>query len=68
MQSVERCIKQLDEKDQIAEKGEYRHFMQKEIFEQATVLADTTAGRIAQRSYTRSYFWLSGRRAFRTDQ
>ena len=47
--AVSREVHQLDEKDQIAEKGEYRHFMQKEIFEQATVLADTTAGRIAQR-------------------
>ncbi|MDG1819555.1 MAG: glutamine--fructose-6-phosphate transaminase (isomerizing) [Porticoccaceae bacterium] len=44
---VERPINQLDEKDLIAEKGQYRHFMQKEIFEQPTVLANTTAGRIA---------------------
>ena len=44
--SVERSQQQLDEKDLIAEKGEYRHFMQKEMFEQASVLADTTAGRI----------------------
>ena len=44
--SVERSKQQLDEKDLIAEKGEYRHFMQKEMFEQASVLADTTAGRI----------------------
>jgi len=44
---VKRPIKQLDEKDLIAEKGQYRHFMQKEIFEQPTVLANTTAGRIA---------------------
>jgi glucosamine--fructose-6-phosphate aminotransferase (isomerizing) len=45
---VERPINQLDEKDLIAEKGQYRHFMQKEIFEQPTVLANTTAGRIAK--------------------
>jgi glucosamine--fructose-6-phosphate aminotransferase (isomerizing) len=44
--SVKRSQQQLDEKDLIAEKGEYRHFMQKEMFEQASVLADTTAGRI----------------------
>ena len=41
-----REIHQLDDNDHIAEKGEYRHFMQKEMFEQATVLADTFAGRI----------------------
>ena len=44
--SVERSQQQLDEKDLVAEKGEYRHFMKKEMFEQASVLADTTAGRI----------------------
>lgn len=45
--SVERPIDELDEADQIAEKGHYRHFMQKEIFEQPTVLANTLAGRLA---------------------
>ena len=44
---VKRQLQQLDDADQIAEKGQYRHFMQKEIFEQAAVLADTFAGRIA---------------------
>ena len=46
-QQVSRDVQQLDEADQIAEKGKYRHFMQKEIFEQPTVLANTLAGRIA---------------------
>lgn len=46
-QKVSRDVQQLDEADQIAEKGKYRHFMQKEIFEQPTVLANTLAGRIA---------------------
>ena len=46
-QKVSRDVQQLDEEDQIAEKGKYRHFMQKEIFEQPTVLANTLAGRIA---------------------
>ncbi len=45
---VDRPINQLDEKDLIAEKGHYRHFMQKEIFEQPGVLANTIAGRIAK--------------------
>ncbi|MGB2376041.1 MAG: glutamine--fructose-6-phosphate transaminase (isomerizing), partial [Porticoccaceae bacterium] len=45
---VQRPMQQLDDKDQIAEKGQYRHFMQKEIFEQSSVLADTFAGRIAR--------------------
>ena len=45
---VKRSMQQLNDQDQIAEKGQYRHFMQKEIFEQASVLADTFAGRIAR--------------------
>jgi glucosamine--fructose-6-phosphate aminotransferase (isomerizing) len=45
--AIKRHLHELDEKDQIAEKGQYRHFMQKEIFEQADVLTDTFAGRIA---------------------
>jgi len=43
---VNREVHQLDDTDHRAEKGRYRHFMQKEMFEQATVLADTFAGRI----------------------
>jgi len=44
---VERPIDTLDEAEQVAEKGQYRHFMQKEIFEQPTVLANTLSGRLA---------------------
>ena len=44
---IERPLEQLDEKDQIANKGEYRHYMQKEIFEQVSVLAQTMDGRLA---------------------
>jgi len=44
--AVERAVQELDEGDQIAEKGQYRHFMQKEIFEQASVLAHTFSARI----------------------
>jgi glucosamine--fructose-6-phosphate aminotransferase (isomerizing) len=44
---VERPIDKLDEADQVAEKGQYRHFMQKEIFEQPTVLGNTIDGRLA---------------------
>lgn len=54
--SVERPMTTLDEKDQIAEKGEYRHFMQKEIFEQAKVLGDTFAGRIGKDSIHEAIF------------
>ena len=39
-QQQERPLQELEEGDQVASKGAYRHFMQKEIFEQSTVLAD----------------------------
>ncbi|MGB2046026.1 MAG: glutamine--fructose-6-phosphate transaminase (isomerizing) [Porticoccaceae bacterium] len=45
---VERPMQELADKDQIADKGQYRHFMQKEMFEQPAVLAETFAGRIAE--------------------
>ena len=44
---VVRSVNELDEADQVAEKGQYRHFMQKEIFEQPTVIANTLSGRLA---------------------
>ncbi|MDA0796312.1 MAG: glutamine--fructose-6-phosphate transaminase (isomerizing) [Proteobacteria bacterium] len=45
---VQRELHQLSDADQVADKGQYRHFMQKEMFEQATVLANTFAGRIGK--------------------
>ncbi len=44
---VNRPVQQMEEVDQVAEKGRYRHFMQKEIFEQPSVLGNTFEGRIA---------------------
>ena len=45
---VQRQVTKLEDHDLIAEKGKFRHYMQKEIFEQAKILADTTAGRISE--------------------
>ena len=45
---VQRQVTKLEDHDVIAEKGKFRHYMQKEIFEQAKILADTTAGRISE--------------------
>ena len=45
---AQREAHQVSETDQVADKGQYRHFMQKEMFEQATVLANTFAGRIGK--------------------
>ncbi|MAJ86603.1 MAG: glutamine--fructose-6-phosphate transaminase (isomerizing) [Cellvibrionales bacterium TMED49] len=45
---VERLFTKLEDRDVIAEKGEFRHYMQKEIFEQTKVFTATTAGRISK--------------------
>ena len=44
--SVTRDIKILDLKDDAANKGEFQHFMQKEIFEQAEAINATLEGRV----------------------
>ena len=63
--SVKRQLQQLDDADHIAEKGQYRHFMQKEIFEQASVLADTFAGRIATDHIREAIFGYQAEDLFR---
>ena len=45
---VERSIVQLTDKAEAASKGEYRHYMLKEIFEQPEVLKRTLQGRISK--------------------
>lgn len=49
-QKVQREIHITQQNYDIAEKGNYRHFMQKEIFEQPKALIDTIEGRIHQYS------------------
>jgi glucosamine--fructose-6-phosphate aminotransferase (isomerizing) len=63
--SVERQQQELSDNDQIAEKGEYRHFMQKEIFEQPKALADTFAGRIGQRHIREAIFGYQAESLFK---
>ncbi|KUJ83126.1 glutamine--fructose-6-phosphate transaminase (isomerizing) [Microbulbifer flavimaris] len=45
-QEVSRPVNKLDGGHDAADKGRYRHYMQKEIFEQPAVVAATMAGRI----------------------
>lgn len=47
---VERNIEKIKEAVESAEKGHYRHFMLKEIYEQPTVIRNTLLGRISQDS------------------
>lgn len=45
---VERNVHQLDDVDQVAEKGRFRHYMLKEIHEQTEALSRVLEGRIAR--------------------
>ncbi|WKD49807.1 glutamine--fructose-6-phosphate transaminase (isomerizing) [Microbulbifer spongiae] len=47
---VSRPVHKLDGGHDVADKGRYRHYMQKEIFEQPQVVAATLAGRIGEHS------------------
>ncbi|WP_444936950.1 glutamine--fructose-6-phosphate transaminase (isomerizing) [Microbulbifer sp. JMSA004] len=49
-EEVSRPVHKLTGGHEATEKGRYRHFMQKEIFEQPQVVASTLAGRIGERS------------------
>jgi len=49
-QEVSRPVHKLDGGHDVADKGRYRHYMQKEIFEQPEVVAATLAGRIGDQS------------------
>ncbi|QTP56877.1 glutamine--fructose-6-phosphate transaminase (isomerizing) [Billgrantia sulfidoxydans] len=49
-QAAQRPIQTFEHGDGAASKGEYRHFMQKEIFEQPAVIAAALEGRLGERS------------------
>lgn len=53
---VKRATHPLNETTQTAVKGNYRHFMLKEIYEQPQVLAETLEGRIASLSLLKASF------------
>lgn len=55
-QSVQRQQHPLDDDNQTASKGNYRHFMLKEIHEQSKVLADTLEGRIVSLDVLKASF------------
>lgn len=55
-QPVERQLHPLDNDNQAASKGPYRHFMLKEIYEQTKVLTDTLEGRILSQEVLKASF------------
>jgi glucosamine--fructose-6-phosphate aminotransferase (isomerizing) len=57
----ERDIEQVDELHDSADKGEYRHFMQKEIYEQPQVFEQTLQGRIGKNYLVEECFGAAAR-------
>jgi glucosamine--fructose-6-phosphate aminotransferase (isomerizing) len=62
--SVEREVITLSGGDDAADKGNYRHYMLKEIFEQPEVLKDTLQGRISSKSVLPEAFGSEARAIF----
>jgi len=62
--SVEREVITLSGSDDAADKGNYRHYMLKEIFEQPEVLKDTLQGRISSKSVLPEAFGSEARAIF----
>ncbi|MEW5972640.1 MAG: glutamine--fructose-6-phosphate transaminase (isomerizing) [Pseudomonadota bacterium] len=62
---VERSVKLSSLTAAAAEKGEYRHFMQKEIFDQPRAVAETLEGRIAGAHVLEGIFGVSSTDIFR---
>ena len=63
---VTRDIKTLDLKDDAANKGEFAHFMQKEIFEQAEAINATLEGRVLHERLLDGIFGENAKAIFKT--
>ena len=61
---VQRKRVQLSDRERSASKGEFRHFMEKEIFEQPSVIADTLQGRLGQAHVLEESFGLDAKEIF----
>lgn len=53
---LERKIHELDYQEDAVDRGEYRHFMQKEIFEQSRAIADTIESRLSDKGVMPAIF------------
>lgn len=62
---VQRPVAEVNIENDEAVKGEYRHFMQKEIYEQTKVVTDTLAGRISDEHFVVECFGTNARDVFR---
>ncbi len=61
---VDRPISTLNEGAEVADKGEFRHYMLKEIYEQPSVMANTLMGRIGKEQLLEEVFGSSAASIF----
>ncbi len=61
---VEREIQQLTDAEESADKGEYRHYMLKEIYEQTKVLNNTLQGRVSKTAVLEEAFGTEAKAIF----
>ena len=62
---VERDVTQINEVDQSSEKGEYKHFMEKEIYEQPEAVINTLNGRVSGDDVLDNIFGLGSSEIFK---
>ncbi|WP_462321707.1 glutamine--fructose-6-phosphate transaminase (isomerizing), partial [Halochromatium sp.] len=65
---VERPLRESSVAADSAERGQYRHFMQKEIFEQPRAIADTLEGRLSSDAVLPEAFGVDAERIFEQAQ
>lgn len=65
---VERKVQQLDMHADITERGEYRHYMSKEIFEQPQAIITNLEGRLCKDTLLDSAFGLQAKEIFKQVQ
>ena len=61
---VEREVVQLHEGAEVADKGEFRHYMLKEIYEQPSVIGNTLAGRLGKTQVLEEVFGSDAKAIF----
>lgn len=63
-QQVSREISKISEADEVTDKGKYRHFMAKEIFEQPKVIRNTLRGRLSKHAILEEVFGTHAKEVF----
>ena len=65
-EEIKRNIVRLHDEMEDASKGEYRHFMLKEIFEQKTAIKNTLAGKLSKTHVLEQAFGIEAQETFRS--